>query len=282
MITGGRGSLCVYASAGLLDSHLAVFTPLLRSSLPDRLRRWSSGAGLQVDPVGRSDGTVSSLPSDDSSAQNQTEDFFSRIDLYTERKQQTARRFGAQRDGPTGRKGWRWRDEEGHGVGGGGVIAAVCRPIRRFLSCLRAAVASSLRLFYLSPWCVSLSSVLRAAPGVTPFPLVGKWDPPQLLSFTSFSSSSLSIRQAARRRGGADECAWGQVKENEGIEGGAPRGESSSPLCCLSAGRGGCPSWRLGGRYKGGNMRGRRWRRRRRRGCGERLQRLKQRRPLLL
>lgn len=49
------------------------------------------------------------------------------------------------------------------GVAAEGVIAAVCRPIRRFLSCLRAAVASSLRLFYLSPWCVSLSSVLRAA-----------------------------------------------------------------------------------------------------------------------
>lgn len=43
-----------------------------------------------------------------------------------------------------------------------GVIAAFCRADRRFPSCLRAAVASSLRLLGLCPRCVPLSPVLRA------------------------------------------------------------------------------------------------------------------------
>lgn len=44
-----------------------------------------------------------------------------------------------------------------------GVIAAFCRADRRFPSCLRAAVASSLRLLGLCPRCVPLSPVLRDA-----------------------------------------------------------------------------------------------------------------------
>lgn len=50
-------------------------------------------------------------------------------------------------------------------------------------------------------------------------------------------------------------CVGGQVEENEGSEGGAPREESSSPLCCLSAEDEG-DAHHVGGRYKGIYMEG--------------------------
>lgn len=96
-------------------------------------------------------------------------------------KETTPRGFGAQNDEPNGAE----KDGDGEMRGdtgltvvvGGGVIVAVCRPICRFLSCLPLALASSLRLFYRSLRDASPSlpsSVLRSAPGVTPFPLVRK------------------------------------------------------------------------------------------------------------
>lgn len=279
----GPGSLSLSVSLlqpGLLDSHLAVFSPppslllllcfyIYRIGCADDR---PSRAGLTVDPVGQGgDGTASSLSLLPlwCFCQTPSRGFF----FYPGWKTDITERLlfcvcGAQRDGPK-RDRKKDGDEEMRrdtGVGGGG-----WSPLSAVLFAVFCRVYDPLSpppfvFLYLSlPWCVPFASVLRAAPGVTPFPLVRKnMIPPASSSYCYFYFWTscffffyiifpfyLSIRRAAWRRGGGDVSAWGQVKEKRRHWKEEPREKRAPPpLCCLSAGRGGRPSCRLEGDIK--------------------------------
>lgn len=134
-----------------------------------------------MDPVGRGDGTASSLsPLMFIQRQTATEVCPEKSQIK-ERRQKTPSRSGAQRDEPNGaeRDGdGEMRRDTGLAVGGDRrclpsyspfsvVFTSRCRLLPPFLS-----LSLSRSLHDASP---SLpSSVLRSAPGVTPFPLVRK------------------------------------------------------------------------------------------------------------
>lgn len=135
VITRGPGSPSLCFSRVTLYSHLAVFTPSIVPS-----RNYSGSCRLywchsRVSCLGC---LLNERPSRGLSR-----------GWNKERTQKTPSRCGAQSDEPNGAE--KDGDEQmRRDTGLAGVIAAVCRPIRRFLSCLWPAIASSLRLFWLS------------------------------------------------------------------------------------------------------------------------------------